>query len=153
MLNSYSRNGQNLLKFRPIGEISPNLVTLQGSTVQVVPTHVILDYNTKSRFNIAAEITVTRCLSKKQPNFLQKLPKKFIHQFNVKSAVLHKCPKMLLNIQATFARNFDPKIFQKSPNLVTLDVINQHAYMPRLIVLFLDKTCFVKLKCLYHQHS
>ena len=31
-------------------------------------------------------------------------------------------PKLLRNIWATFARNFIPKNFKKSPNLVTLDI-------------------------------
>ena len=60
--------------------------------------------------------SVTRCWCKKQPNFLQKFPKKYPHQFNIKSAIIHNSDKY---IQATFARNFVRKNFQKSPNLVT----------------------------------
>ena len=66
--------------------------------------------------------SVTRCWSKKCPNCLQKLPQKFPHQFNVKSYIFHNSPKLLLNIWATFARNFVPENFQKSPNLVTLEL-------------------------------
>ena len=61
--------------------------------------------------------SVTRCQSKKQPNFLKKLLKKY--QFNIKVPFSQQ-PKMLLDIWAFVARNFVPKNFQKSPNLVTL---------------------------------
>ena len=64
--------------------------------------------------------SVTRCWSKKVPNFLQKWPKNHPHQFHIKSAVFHNSPKLLLNIWATFTSNFVPKNFQKVPNLVTL---------------------------------
>ena len=47
-------------------------------------------------------------------------PKKYMHQFKLKSAVLRHNRNILLNVWATFARNFVPKNFQKSPNLVTL---------------------------------
>ena len=43
-----------------------------------------------------------------------------MHQFKLKSAVLRHNRNILLNVWATFARNFVPKNFQKSPNLVTL---------------------------------
>ena len=69
---------------------------------------------------IARRLSVTRCWRKNQHNFLQKLSKKCPLQFNIKSAIFHNSLKMLLNIWATFARNFVPKNFQKSPNLVTL---------------------------------
>ena len=71
-----------------------------------------------------ATVSVTRCWSKKQPNFLQKLPKKYPHQFNVKSSIFHNSPKFLVNIWATFARNFVPKNFEKSPNPFTLVVVH-----------------------------
>ena len=58
---------------------------------------------------------MTRCWSKEQRNFLRKLPKKYPHQFNVKSAILHNIPTLLLNIWATFARNFVPLNFKNRP--------------------------------------
>ena len=57
---------------------------------------------------------------KKKPNFLHKLPKKYPNPFNLKNVIFLSSPKLLLNIWATFAKNFVPKSFQKSLNLVTL---------------------------------
>ena len=59
-----------------------------------------------------SQSSVTRCWSKKQTNFGQKLPIKYPHQFNVKISMSKTSPKLFLNIRATFARNFVPKIAQ-----------------------------------------
>ena len=45
---------------------------------------------------------------KSSPIFSESCPKS-IHQFNTKGAIFHNIPKLLLNIWATFARNFVPK--------------------------------------------
>ena len=60
--------------------------------------------------------TVTRCWSKKLPNFLQKLPKKYKSEFNVKSTILHNSPKMF----AKYLGHFCSQELSKWPNLVTL---------------------------------
>ena len=57
---------------------------------------------------MASLTSVTRCWSKNEPNCLQKLPKKYMHQFNIKSTILPQSPKMLLNVWATLSRNFVP---------------------------------------------
>ena len=57
---------------------------------------------------------------KSSPIISHKLPKKYPHQFNVKSDLFQISPKMLLNIWTIFAKSSVPKNFQKSPNLVTL---------------------------------
>ena len=59
--------------------------------------------------------SVTMFWSKKQPNFLQRLPKTYPHQFNIKRAIFQNSLKMLLNIWATFAKYLVPKNFKKSP--------------------------------------
>ena len=78
---------------------------------------------------------------KRSPIYLQNMPKKYPHQFNIKSAIFHESPKLSLNIWATFERNFAPNTFQKSSNLVTLFPtvvvryfsikVNSHGHFPQ----------------------
>ena len=67
-----------LFEFHKIGQI----VQKKSSFVQKLGSR-------KSKKSSSPLVSVTRCRRKKGPNFLQKVAKKFPHQFNIKSAIFH----------------------------------------------------------------
>ena len=68
--------------------------------------------------------SVTRCWSKKQPIFLQKLPKKYPHKFNIKMQFFTIALNVAKYLGYFVPKNFFPKNFQKSLNLVTLTYLS-----------------------------
>ena len=72
--------------------------------------------------------TVTKCSNIKQPDFPQKFPNNYTHQFLLKTSCFFKQPKQSQNIWASFAIKFVSKNFHKSPNLVTY-VVTQNIFV------------------------
>ena len=70
---------------------------------------------------LALATSVTRCWNKKSPIFF-KVAQKLATAAKLKKSWFSKLCKKSTSIRATFERKFVPKNFQKSPNLVTLQV-------------------------------